>query len=130
MSWDWIEGSRAFDVTWGLVAAAACLAVAVPMLWWWLPEHRRAFFARAVDPRYRLQLAYGLFGMAMAGTNLGCRAIPHDDLALVHPAFFLITVAFVAAFAPRVIAMAGSRRMSTTEVEGPTVVGRRRRIPQ
>jgi hypothetical protein len=105
-----MEGSRAFDVAWGLVTAAACLAVAVPMLWWWLPEHRRAFFARAIDPRYRLQLGYGLFGMAMAGTNAGCRVIPHDDLPFVHPTFFLITVAFVLAFAPRVLVMAlGSR---------------------
>lgn len=105
-----MEGSRAFDVTWGLVTAAFCLALAVPMLWWWLPEHRRSFFGRAIDPRFRLQLAYGLFCMAMAGTNIGCRAIPHDDLALVHPAFFLITVALVVAFAPRVVAMALVRR--------------------
>ncbi|HEV2739347.1 MAG TPA: hypothetical protein VGU66_12260 [Candidatus Elarobacter sp.] len=106
MSWEWMEGSRAFDVTWGLVTAAACLALAVPMLWWWLPEHRRAFFGRAIDPNFRLQLAYGLFCMAMAGTNVGCRAIPHDDLPFVHPVFFFITVALVVAFAPRVIAMA------------------------
>ncbi|HEY0381675.1 MAG TPA: hypothetical protein VGC72_05700 [Candidatus Elarobacter sp.] len=105
-----MEGSRAFDVTWGIATAAICLAVAVPMLWWWLPEHRRSFFGSAIDPRYRLQLAYGLFCMAMAGTNIGCRAIAHDDLRLVHPAFFLITVALAAAFAPRVIAMALARR--------------------
>ena len=100
-----MEGSRTFDVTWGLVTAAMCLAVAVPMLWWWLPERRRSFFGRAIDPRYRLQLAYGLLCMAMAGTNIGCRAIPHDDLPFVHPAFFLITVALVITLAPRIIAM-------------------------
>jgi hypothetical protein len=100
-----MEGSRVFDATWGLVTAAMCLAVAVPMLWWWLPEHRRSFFGTAIDPRYRLQLAYGLFCMAMAGTNIGCRAIPHDDLPFVHPAFFLITVALVITLAPRLIAM-------------------------
>ncbi len=105
MSWEWIEGSRAFDVTWGLTSGALCLALAVPILWWWLPEHRRAFFPRAVDPHYRLQLAYGLFCMAMAGTNIGCRVIPHDDLAFVHPAFFLITVALVAGLVPRLLAM-------------------------
>ncbi|HEV3087676.1 MAG TPA: hypothetical protein VGX96_10675 [Candidatus Elarobacter sp.] len=98
---DWIEGTRGFDVAWGLVTGALCLAVAVPVLWWWLPEHRRAFFPRAVDPRYRLQLAYGLFAMAMAFTNVGCRIIPHDGLGAVHPAFFLITVALVAGLAPR-----------------------------
>jgi hypothetical protein len=106
MDWAWMEGSRAFDVTWGLVTGAACLALAVPILWWWLPEHRRPFFARSVDPRHRLQLAYGLFCMAMAGTNVGCRAIPHDDLTIVHPVFFAITVALVATLAPRIVALA------------------------
>jgi hypothetical protein len=103
MSWGWIEGSRSFDLGWGLVSATVCLALAVPMLWWWLPEHRRSFFGSSVDPRFRLQLAYGLFCMAMAGTNLGCRAIPHDELPLVHPAFFVITAALAVAFAPRVL---------------------------
>lgn len=106
MSWEWIEGSRAFDLTWGLVSGAICLALAVPILWWWLPEHRRSFFSPAVDPRNSLQLAYGLFCMAMAGTNIGCRAIAHDDLPYVHPTFFLITVALVVTLAPRVVAMA------------------------
>ena len=110
MGWEWMEGSRAFDLMWGLVTAAACLALAIPMLWWWLPQHRRAFFARAIDPRYRLQLAYGLFCMAMAGTNIGCRAIPHDDLPLVHPAFFFITLALIIGLAPRALAMALDRR--------------------
>jgi hypothetical protein len=103
MNWASIEGSRSFDLTWGFVSAAVCLALAVPMLRWWLPEHRRSFFGPRVDPRYRLQLAYGLFCMAMAGTNLGCRAIPHDDLRFVHPTFFLITVALVVGFAPRIL---------------------------
>jgi hypothetical protein len=55
--------------------------------------------------------------MAMAGTNIGCRAIPHDDLAYVHPAFFLITVALVVTLAPRVIVMAAGRasRLVVTE---------------
>ena len=106
MGWEWMEGSRAFDIAWGLVSAATCLALAVPLLWWWLPAHRRSFFGSAIDPRFRLQLGYGLFCMAMAGTNVGCRAIPHDDLPFVHPAFFLITVALVVALGPRAIAMA------------------------
>lgn len=101
-----MEGSRLFDEAWGLVAAAFCLAVAVPVLWWWLPEHRRALFPRAVDPRFRLQLGYGLFGMAMAGTNVGCRFIPHAALEAVHPTFFLITVALVLGLAPRLLWMA------------------------
>lgn len=106
VGWEWMEGTRGFDLGWGLVTGAICLALAVPMLWWWLPEHRRAFFGTAIDPRFRLQLAYGLFCMAMAGTNVGCRVIPHADLPYVHPAFFLITVALVAGLAPRVAALA------------------------
>lgn len=101
-----MEGSRLFDEAWGLVAAAVCLAVAVPTLWWFLPEHRRAFFPRAVDPNYRLQLGYGLFGMAMAGTNFGCRFIPHAALEAVHPTFFAITVVLALSLAPRVLWMA------------------------
>jgi hypothetical protein len=106
MDWAWMEGSRGFDVTWGLLTGALCLALAVPILWWWLREHRRSFFGAAIDPAYRLQLGYGLFCMAMAGTNIGCRAIPHDDLGIVHPAFFLITVALVAGLGPRVVWLA------------------------
>ncbi len=111
-----MEGSRLFDEVWGLVAAGFCLAVAVPTLWWWLPEHRRAFFSRAVDPRYRLQLGYGLFGMAMAGTNIGCRFIPHAALEAVHPTFFAITVVLVLGLAPRVLWMA-LRRQGLAERE-------------
>ncbi len=106
VTFEWMEGSRGFDELWGLGAAALCLAVAVPTLWWWLPEHRRAFFARAVDPRYRLQLGYGLFAMAMAGTNIGCRFIPHAALEAVHPTFFVITVVLVLGLAPRVLWLA------------------------
>jgi hypothetical protein len=101
-----MEGSRAFELTWGLAAGAVCLAVAIPVLWWTLPAHRRAFFGRTIDPDGRLQLAYGVFAMAMAFTNVGCRAIPHDDLPLVHPAFFLITVALVLGLGPRVLVLA------------------------
>jgi hypothetical protein len=101
-----MEGSRAFDIGWGLATAALSLAPAIPILWWWLPDHRRSFFGTQVDPSYRLQLGYGLFGAAMAGTNIGCRAIPHDDLGVVHPVFFLITVALVVGLGPRVVWLA------------------------
>ena len=117
MASDWMEGSRAFDLTWGLATGAICLALAIPMLWWWLPEHRRSFFGRAVDPHDRLQLGYGLFCMAMAGANIGCRAIPHDDLRLVHPAFFLITVALVIGLTPRIAALALYRSERTEPVK-------------
>ncbi|GAC1576636.1 MAG: hypothetical protein NVS3B7_09620 [Candidatus Elarobacter sp.] len=103
MDWSWMEGSRAFEIAWGLTAGAICLAVAVPMLWWVLPGHKRSFFGHAIDPAFRLQLAYGIFTMAMAWTNVGCRVIPHDDLPLVHPAFFLVSLALVAGLGPRVV---------------------------
>ena len=106
MSWQWIEGSRGFDLAWGLGTAALCLALAVPLLWWWLPAHARSFFGEAIDPRRRLQLGYGLFCMALAGTNLGCRTIPHDGLPLVHPAFFAMTLVLAAALAPRIVSLA------------------------
>lgn len=103
MDWSWIEGSRTFDLAWGLATGALCLAVAYPILWWTLPGHRRSFFGTAIDPQQRLQLPYGIFCMAMAVTNVGCRAIPHDDLGIVHPAFFLITLAIVVGLGPRVV---------------------------
>jgi YVTN family beta-propeller protein len=111
---DWIEGSRAFDVTWGLTTAALCLAVGVPILRWTLPAHRRSFFGPAIDPSYRLQVGYGVFCLAMAFTNAGCRAIPHDGLALVHLTFFAITVALVLGLGPRVVVMATAPRRGAT----------------
>ncbi|HYZ16289.1 MAG TPA: hypothetical protein VE591_07790 [Candidatus Acidoferrum sp.] len=112
--WEWIEGSRSFDEAWGIATAALCLALAVPILWWWLPEHRRSFFGTAIDRRYRLQLGYGIFCMAMAGTNIGCRFIPHGELPYVHPAFLLITLALVAGLGPRVVVLALASRQRTT----------------
>jgi hypothetical protein len=106
VDWSWIEGSRAFDLWWGIVWGAACLALAVPVLWWSLPEHRRSLFGSAIDPQGRLQVAYGIFAMAMAFTNLGCRAIPHGELAYVHPGYFLMTVALLIGLAPRVLTVA------------------------
>ena len=59
--------------------------------------------------------------MAMAGTNLGCRAIPHDELAFVHPAFFVITVALVLGLGPRVAFMALRGRASRRARHGDRV---------
>jgi hypothetical protein len=106
MDWSFLEGSRAFDLTWGLVSGAVCLALAVPILWWSLPAHRRSLFGRAIDPHGNLQVAYGVFAMAMACTDVGCRAIPHGELPFVHPTFFLITLALVAGLAPRIALVA------------------------
>jgi hypothetical protein len=44
--------------------------------------------------------------MAMAFTDIGCRAIPHGRLTFVHPTFFLMTLALVIALAPRITALA------------------------
>jgi hypothetical protein len=102
---EFLEGDRAFELTYGFVTGGICLALAVPLLYWVLPGRRRSFFGSAIDPHYRLQLAYGIFTMAMAFTDIGCRAIPHGDLAFVHPTFFFMTILLVVTIAPRVIAM-------------------------
>ena len=65
------------------------------------PGHQRSFFGARIAPGERLQPAYGIFCMAMAFTDIGCRAIPHGELMFVHPVFFLMTLALVAAIAPR-----------------------------
>jgi hypothetical protein len=109
-----LEGDRLFDIVWGTASGLLCLALAVPILWWWLPEHRRSFFGTALDPTYRLQLAYGLFGMAMFGTNIGCRYIPHGYLEYVHPTFALITLILLVTMGPRVIYLAFTQRRTTT----------------
>lgn len=105
-----IDGDRDFDLIWGSVSGLVSLALAVPVLWWWLPKHRRSFFGTAIDPHYRLQLGYGLFGMAMAGTNFFCRFIPHGNLEYVHPTFALITVVLALGLGPRIVYLARTRR--------------------
>jgi len=101
-----LEGDRTFSLIYGLTTGGLCLALAVPLLYWVLPGHKRSFFGARIDPEYRLQLGYGIFCMAMAFTDIGCRAIPHGALALVHPTFFLVTLALVAGLAPRIAAVA------------------------
>ena len=100
-----LEGDRTFSIVYGLITGGACLALAIPLLYWVLPEHRRSFFGPRVDPAYRLQLGYGIFCMAMAFTDIGCRAIPHGELTYVHPTFFLMTLTLVVAFGPRLLAL-------------------------
>jgi hypothetical protein len=103
---DFLEGDRTFSLIYGFVTGGLCLAVAIPILWWVLPANRRSFFGTDVDPARWLQLAYGILCMAMAFTDVGCRAIPHGPLPYVHPAFFLMTLVLVAALGPRVVALA------------------------
>jgi hypothetical protein len=101
-----LEGDHTFSLVYGLTTGAVCLALAVPLLYWVLPGHQRSFFGTRIDPTHRLQLAYGIFCMAMAFTDVGCRTIPHGPLEFVHPAFFLLTLALVATLAPRILAVA------------------------
>jgi len=106
---DFLEGDRAFSIAYGFVTGGMCLALAVPLLYWVLPGRRRSFFGAAIDPSYHLQLAYGIFCMAMAFTDIGCRTIPHGSLEFVHPTFFLMTLILVATIAPRIVAMLRAR---------------------
>jgi hypothetical protein len=101
-----LEGDRTFSLIYGLTTGALCFALAIPMLYWVLPGSKRSFFGPRIDPEYRLQLFYGIFCMAMAFTDIGCRAIPHGQLTFVHPTFFLVTLALVVTLAPRIVAMA------------------------
>lgn len=105
-----LEGDRTFGLIYGALTGGACLALAIPLLYWVLPGRERSFFGPRIDPAYRLQLAYGIFCVAMAFTDIGCRTIPHGELAYVHPAFFLITVALLVTLAPRTIALATAKK--------------------
>lgn len=109
-----MEGSRAFEAAWGSAAAAACLALAIPLLVWSRGAAGDTVFGARIDPGRRLQLAYGIFALAMAFTNLGCRLIPHAELPLVHPAFFIVTAALLAGLGPRVVVLAARRARGRT----------------
>jgi hypothetical protein len=98
-----LEGSRAFDITWGTVTGLLCLSVAVPALMWVLPGRTRRIFGAAVDPHQRLQAAWGLFAMFMAFTNVGCRYIDHAYLEGVHEGFFAVTLVVLAVLVPAVL---------------------------
>ena len=101
-----LEGGRTFDIVLGTITGLACLAVAAPILWWSLPAHRRTIFSPAADRRGIVQIAYGVFCMAMAWADALCRYIPHSPLGFVHPAFFVTTAFIVAFIGPRVVAAA------------------------
>jgi hypothetical protein len=44
--------------------------------------------------------------------------IPHDDLGIVHPAFFAITIAIVAGFGPRVLDLLAHPGRAPLDVPG------------
>jgi hypothetical protein len=108
---DWIEGDRTFSIVFGTITAGACFAMAIPTLWWFLPSKKRWIFPQSLDPHRYLQLAFGLFAMAMAFTNALCRYIPHGHLGVVHPVFFVTTLTLAAILGPRVIATARGRTL-------------------
>lgn len=108
---EFLEGDRTFSVLYGLITGGLCLTLAVPLLYWVLPGHRRSFFGAKIDPSYALQLAYGIFCMAMAFTDIGCRAIPHGNLAFVHPTFFFMTLVLLVTIGPRLLAMRRERTL-------------------
>ena len=98
-----LEGSRTFDILFGLVTGGACFLVASPLLWWSLGKYRVSYFGTRIDPYGRLQLAYGFFGMAQFGADIGCRFIDHGTLPFVHPTFALLTLIYVFAVGPRAL---------------------------
>jgi hypothetical protein len=98
-----IEGSRQFEIWFGIVTGTTCFLLGLPLVVWWVPRYRRSFFGTRIDPTYALQLVYGAFCFAMFGTNVICRAVPHDDLAYVHPTYFAITLLLVFGLGPRVV---------------------------
>jgi hypothetical protein len=103
MDWiDAIDASRNASIAFGTATAGLCLLLAVPLLWWTLPNHRVRVFAERADPKMFVQLAYGIAAMAMAWADALCRYLPHPRLGVVHPAFFVTTVLLVAMLAPRV----------------------------
>lgn len=109
LSFDWIEGNRLFSIVFGTIMSGSCFAVAVPTLWWFLPRQRIWIFPQELDPKRRWQFWFGMFGMGMAFTNALCRYIPHGDLGIVHPVFFLTTIAYVLFLGTRVAAVALGR---------------------
>jgi hypothetical protein len=115
---DFLEGDRTFSIIYGLTTGSLCLALAIPLLYWVLPGRERSFFGERIDPKQRLQLAYGIFCMAMGFTDIGCRTIPHGPLEFVHPTFFLMTLILVATIGPRILAMLRTPVPASTSLAG------------
>jgi hypothetical protein len=98
-----LEGSRAFDIIWGTVAGGACFAVGLTVLFAWVAQRRAnaaSIFGARIDPGSGLQLAWGIFAMAMGGTNVGCRYVDHHYLSGVHEGFFALTLLVMIVLVP------------------------------
>jgi hypothetical protein len=103
-----LEGSRTFDIIWGTATAAACLVPAAIVLTRWLWRGLPSVFGRAIDPRRMLEAAWGVFGMFMGSTNIGCRFARHGHLPGVHEAFGLITLTYLVVLGPPVARLVAS----------------------
>lgn len=102
-----LEGSRAFDVTWGAVTGSLCFAIGIAMIAMWVRARAgrgESLFGARVDPGRGLHLAWAAFALAMGGTNMGCRFIDHNLLVGVHEGFFALTLVVYAVLGPPVIA--------------------------
>ena len=106
-----LEGSRAFDIAWGTATASVCFAIGACVVAHWVRGWRGqgpSVFGAGVDPKRRLELAYGAFALAMGGTNVGCRYIAHNYLEGVHEGYAALTVVVVAVLVPA-LALAARR---------------------
>ncbi len=104
-----LEGSRAFDITWGAVTGGFCFAIGIAMIAQWVRARNGAgesLFGARVDPGRGLHLAWAAFALGMGGTNVGCRFIDHNLLVGVHEGFFAITLVVYAVLIPRLVSRA------------------------
>ncbi len=108
-----LDGSRTFEIVWGAVAGTLCVALGALVVADWLRVRHTAapsIFGRRLDPGRGLELAYGIFTLAMGGTNYGCRFIDHAYLRGVHEGYFALTLAVVALVAPGYLLRGRARR--------------------
>ena len=111
-----LEGSRAFDMAWGVVTGSLCFAIGIAMIALWVRARASgaaSIFGARVDPGRGLHLAWAAFALGMGGTNIGCRFIDHQPLAAVHEGFFALTLVVSIVLAPPLIA----RRIRTHGLE-------------
>ena len=104
-----LEGSRAFDITWGALTGGLCFAIGIAMIAAWVRArggHGESIFGAGVDPGRGLHLAWAALALGMGGTNMGCRFIDHNQLAGVHEGFFALTLVVYAVLVPRLVARA------------------------
>jgi hypothetical protein len=112
-----LDGSRTFEIVWGAVAGTICFALGAIVIARWLSARRTgapSIFGGAVDPHRRLHLAYGIFAMAMGGTNYGCRFIDHRYLEGVHEGFAAISLIVVVLLTSRLLISRRPVRVGTS----------------